>query len=97
MAQLLVYWGGYQQGYDAFTHNPAEYASEVHIPTLHIHGEEDRNVTEPQAKRLFDALSGPKEYYCVQEAGHECYAIHSMAEWKKRVDTFLKTHCNAPE
>lgn len=97
MAQLLVYWGGYQQGYDAFTHNPAEYASKVHIPTLHIHGENDTNVTQPQAKRLFEALSGPKEYYCVQEAGHECYATHSMAEWKVKVDAFLKAHLQETE
>ena len=47
-AQLLVFWGGLQQGYNGFQFNPAEYASEVRCPVLLLHGDKDSRVTLAQ-------------------------------------------------
>ena len=38
-ARLIVFWGGTRQGYWAFAHNPADYASKITCPVLHLHGE----------------------------------------------------------
>jgi hypothetical protein len=37
-AELLVFWGGRQWGFDGFEHNPSGYAASVHCPTLLMHG-----------------------------------------------------------
>ena len=34
LAELLVMWGGWHAGFNAFKHNPVEYASSVSSPTL---------------------------------------------------------------
>lgn len=34
---LLVFWGGVQQGFNAFRHDPVDYASRVDRPTLLLH------------------------------------------------------------
>ena len=39
MAGLLVFWGGLQNGFWAFSHNPQEYARSVKFPTLLLYGE----------------------------------------------------------
>ncbi len=37
-AHLLIFWGGVQQGFNAFRHNPVEYARNVACPVLLLHG-----------------------------------------------------------
>ena len=37
-AHLLVFWGGWQHGFNGFEHNPVEYAGKVDCPALLLHG-----------------------------------------------------------
>ena len=37
-AELLVFWGGRQAGFDGFSLNPVEYATSIRCPTLFLHG-----------------------------------------------------------
>jgi len=39
MAALLVFWGGVQNSFWAFGHNPTEYAKKISCPTLLLYGE----------------------------------------------------------
>jgi hypothetical protein len=40
-AQLLVFWGGRQWGFDGFAHNPVQYAASLNCPSLFMHGAND--------------------------------------------------------
>jgi uncharacterized protein len=42
LAELMVFWGGIQHGFNGFARNPVTYASQVSSPTLILHGKLDR-------------------------------------------------------
>lgn len=37
-AELLLFWGGVQGGFNGFDHNPVEYAGSLSCPALFMHG-----------------------------------------------------------
>ena len=57
-AQLLVFWGAIQEGYNGFALNPADYATHVRCPVLMFQGGNDPRVTNAQAENLFNHLAG---------------------------------------
>jgi alpha-beta hydrolase superfamily lysophospholipase len=87
-AQLLVFWGGVQQGFNGFRHNPAEYARSVKCPVLMLHGERDSRVTVEQARNIFDNLGGEKRFKLF-DVGHEVIAVAQPEEWRAQVIEFL--------
>lgn len=91
-AQLLVFWGGIQLGFDGFRHNPVEYAQAVHCPVLLMHGENDSRVTTAQAQAIFNNLGGEKEYELFPEVGHQGYLDAKPELWSRRVSAFLQKH-----
>ncbi len=88
-AELVVFWGGAQQGFDGFAHNPVEYARSVKRPTLLMHGERDPRVTVEQAKEIYEQLSGRKEFVSFPGAGHESLIANAPEMWKENVSRFL--------
>lgn len=60
MAGLLCFWGGVQNGYWAFSHNPSEYAKSVTCPVLLLFGEEDDRVGLDETNLIFKNLQGEK-------------------------------------
>jgi alpha-beta hydrolase superfamily lysophospholipase len=56
MASLLVFWGGIENGFWAFGHNPTEYAKNVHCPTLLLYGEQDKNVSRQEIDEIYKNL-----------------------------------------
>jgi uncharacterized protein len=42
LTEMVVFWGGIQHGFNAFAHNPVDYASQVKCPTLLMYGKLDR-------------------------------------------------------
>lgn len=60
MADLLVFWGGVQNGFWAFSHNPQEYAKNVHCPTLLLYGEKDQKVTRREINSIFKIYKAKK-------------------------------------
>lgn len=90
-ARLIVFWGGTRQGYWAFAHNPADYASRITCPVLHLHGENDPRVALAQAHKLFDHLAGPKSFVLFRGAGHASHLQTDHTLWSQSVQEFLAT------
>lgn len=88
-AHLLVFWGGLQQGFWGFAHNPVTYATRVQCPVLMLHGKHDPRATLPQARTVFDHLPGEKQLVCFEKAGHESYLSIAPEQWKTVVSQFL--------
>ncbi len=88
-AELLVFWGGVQQHFNGFGHNPAEYARSVSLPTLLLHGARDPRVTEEQADAVFAHLAGPKQLEVFSDVGHEDYLARNPERWTALVARFL--------
>lgn len=89
LAHLMVFWGGVQFGYNGFAHRPVDYASNVTTPTLVIGGGEDRRVTLPQLRSVYDTLAGEKQLVIFQKSGHGGYVDDDERRWKKAVREFI--------
>lgn len=90
MAGLLVFWGGIQNGFWAFGHNPTKYAKSISCPTLIMYGEQDKKVSLGETSEIFSNLNGPKKMKIFPEAGHENLLNKNSDSWKKEVSGFLK-------
>ena len=89
-AQLLAFWGGALFGFNAFRHNPADDAASLSCPALFLHGADDPRATLPQARRVFDAARGPKQFIVFDAVGHGSYAEHHPRQWQSTVQPFLE-------
>jgi alpha-beta hydrolase superfamily lysophospholipase len=58
-AELIVFWGGRQLRFDAFRHNPRDYAAAISTPAVILHAEGDLRSTLDDARRVVAALRGP--------------------------------------
>jgi uncharacterized protein len=88
-AELLVFWGSVQQGFNGFTHNPADYARSVTCPTLLLHGDQDPRVTVEQNDAIFQNLAGPKQLVSFPGAGHETLVVDAPEAWEQYVTKFV--------
>lgn len=91
MAGLLVFWGGVQNGFWAFGHNPSEYAKKINCPTLLLYGAEDQKVSRKEIDTIFGHLVGQKWLKIYPKAGHENYLRKYKDAWTQDVDLFLST------
>jgi alpha-beta hydrolase superfamily lysophospholipase len=94
-AQLLVFWGGFQQGFDGFAHNPADYAGSVRCPTLLLQGERDERVTLEQANRIAGNLGSHGRLVVLPGLGHQSYVAAQPEQWRNAVSTFLESMSSA--
>lgn len=90
MAGLLVFWGGIENNFWAFSHNPEEYAKHIHCPTLLMYGEKDQKVSRSEINAIFQNLRGKKALITYPLAGHENYLVHYREEWANNVKSFLQ-------
>ena len=91
MAGLLVFWGGIENGFWGFAHNPEDYAKAVRFPTLVIYGEKDASVSRGEIDNIMQNLNGNKLLKTYSEAGHDNYLQHYKNEWTSDVSGFLTT------
>lgn len=89
MANLLVFWGGVQNDFNAFKHNPAEYAKSISCPVLLLSGEKDDRVSMKEIRRIFTNLKGIKKLKTYPLAGHENYLTKYKAEWTNDIRLFV--------
>ncbi|MCS3797816.1 alpha/beta hydrolase [Niastella sp. OAS944] len=89
MAGLLVFWGGVENGFWAFGHNPTKYAKHISCPTLLLYGAKDEKVSKEETDAIFANLKGRKELKIYQEAGHENYLLKYKNEWTRDVEEFM--------
>ena len=92
MANLLVFWGGFQNGFNAFHHNPEAYAKNIDCPVLLLYGEKDDKVSLKEIDIIFSNLkSKNKELKTYPLAGHENYLIRYREKWIADITSFIAT------
>lgn len=89
-ADLLVFWGGVQYGFNEFAHNPSDYARAIKCPTLLLYGKQDRRVKMSEVNILFKNLGGPKQLVSFAAAGHESLIAADADRWKQNMAQFLR-------
>lgn len=89
MAGLLVFWGGVENGFWAFGHNPTEYAKNIQVPVLLMYGEKDPKVSREEIDEIYANLPGTKELVTFKQAGHENYLNQYRLPWLTAVMSFL--------
>ncbi len=96
LANLLVFWGGVQQGFNGFQHNPVEYAARIVCPVLHMQSIDDPYVTREQAQAIFDNLAGEKKLELFAGIGHRPYLVDRPEQWRRAVGDFLAQYVEKP-
>ena len=91
-AELLVFWGGHQAGFNGFQHNPVDYAASVRCPILFLHGDADPRAHLDQARRVFNAVPAHKEFKSFPGLGHESCLSSQPAQWKATLRQFLQAN-----
>ena len=89
MAYLLTFWGGVQNGFNAFNHNPGEYAKKIKYPTLLFYGQKDIKVSAGEIDNIYHNLAGPKKLVTFPLAAHENYLRMYKEEWLREISNFL--------
>ena len=77
-------------GYDLKETSPLKAVSASSVPTLFIHGEEDRMIPVSMCRELYDAASCEKEIMIVEGAGHAQAADKDPARYFEEVEKFLR-------
>jgi len=97
LAELLLFWGGVQWGFDPFTHNPADYAAAVRCPAMVLHGERDARATLDQGRRVAAAMGEHATFVANPGLGHMPGVIADRTAWKRDVGGFLARNLTASD
>jgi alpha-beta hydrolase superfamily lysophospholipase len=89
-AQLLVFWGGRQFGFNGFANNPADFAASVCCPILFLHGADDPRARIQEARRVFAAVPGPKQFEEFPGLAHETSVSKFRLRWQAAVEQLLR-------
>ncbi len=89
LAQWLILFGGWQTGFDAFEHNPIEYAKEIEIPSLLLNGGKDARVSKKEIDAIYNNLAGKKSVRILENSAHQIYLTNDGPAWNAAVDEFL--------
>lgn len=89
LADMLVFWGGVQNGFWAYGLKPEEFARRIQTPTLLLWGQRDRRVTPAETDSIFAHLAGPKRRIDFPRAGHEPYWRLYPQQWQQAVAGWL--------
>ena len=88
-AELLLFWGSVQQGFNMFAHNPVDYARAAKHPALVLHGEKDERATLEQARSVADAMGGNARFVTYAEVPHMPIVEALPTKWSLEVAMFL--------
>ena len=91
LAGMLVFWGGFENGFWAFSLKPTEYAKAVTCPTLLMYGGKDQKVTPQETNDIYSNLNGWKVLKIYPLSAHENYLLKYKQKWENDVSGFLKT------
>jgi hypothetical protein len=91
LADLLVFWGGVQLGFNAFALNPCDYAPALRCPALVIRGGKDRRVTAAELDRVAGRLGGPVTRVELPGASHEDWSLAAMRVREEALGPWLRS------
>lgn len=77
-------------GYNLRDASPLRAVAESHIPTLFIHGDEDRMIDVEMSCELYEAAACEKELFIVEGAGHAQAQDKDPDAYYGRIEAFLK-------
>lgn len=92
MAGLLLFWGGAENGFPAWRHNPADYAARIHCPVMLQYGAQDDRVDRAETNEIYANLHTEKELVIYPNAGHDNYLKKCGPDWTRNMLRFLNTH-----
>lgn len=91
IATLLSFWGGTQQGFWAFSHNPYNYAKSIKCATLLQWGVLDKRVTATETQTIFTNIASPKKKLVkYEQCGHVSLCKNEYDKWIDEVSAFLQ-------
>jgi alpha-beta hydrolase superfamily lysophospholipase len=98
MANILTLFGGWQLDYNAFEHNPSDYALKVRCPTLYLAGDNDDRVTKDETRQVFQNLkTEDKSLHIFEGGGHENFNETFTRDWIRICDKFLTPRASSED
>lgn len=93
VASLLTFWGGIENGFNAFALKPEVYAKKINCPVLLQAGAIDNRVSMSEIDNIFNNLASTKKQKVVYEtSGHQSLLQKEPEKWLKTVNSFLLAH-----
>lgn len=89
LAELLLFWGGIQNGVDCFAMSPARDARSVACPSIVLHAGSDERVRLTEARRLASSFRPPARLHVYPGVPHTLIAGARPVEWTRDVGAFL--------
>ena len=89
-AHLLVFYGGIENGFWGFSHNPSTYSQHIDLPSLLMYGQKDGRVKQSEIDIIYEKLQGEKELLIFPAAGHGNYLEVDEEKWLEGVKRFLR-------
>lgn len=89
-AELLLFWGSVQNGFNFFSHNPVDYARSVNCPALILHGEKDERATLDEARTIVSAMGTNARFVAFSGVPHMPIVDARPKQWRREVGEFLK-------
>lgn len=90
ISSLLTFWGGTEQGFWAFGHNPMYYAEKISCPVLLQWGLKDPRVTEEETNIIFKHLASHNKLLIkYANSGHQSLCKNEPEKWEQTVNGFL--------
>jgi alpha-beta hydrolase superfamily lysophospholipase len=96
-AQLLLFWGGIQNGFNAFALKPVEYSVAVNCPALVLGGEHDRWVKPSEVRRVSVAMRGLTECHIFWDGRHCGFWWDVPEEYRRVVGDWLTQMESSPD
>ncbi|MNX05278.1 2-succinyl-6-hydroxy-2,4-cyclohexadiene-1-carboxylate synthase [compost metagenome] len=90
LANILVFWGGFQHHFNGFKLRPVDDAKSIKCSTLLLYGEKDTRVSRNEINEIFNNLKGIKTLRTYPLAGHDNYLTQYKTEWTQDISLFLK-------
>ena len=87
---LVTLWVGIEQGYNGFSHRPAEYVKKINCPVLLQWGTNDVYILKEQEEKFYNNIPGSKKRFVIYEnAAHQSFLGFDPVKWKEEVGNFL--------
>lgn len=90
LGTMLTFWGGLENGFWAFNHNPYEYARKIECPVLLQRGKLDTRVTQEETDLIYSNIHSPKKMILYDSTAHESLYKKEPVKWAAAITDFLQ-------